>query len=206
MALTADCCLFAIFSTRFLRIFNTSSKLPGWGLSSRSSLSSSTCNINVWKLGKPKLRTVFCTKHSEYLFSSLQPKCTGVTVQTYNHIHQPPNHTLGINWLQFSYVKPYPGYGLTTILYTKPYPTKRWASTFIYHTIPWDMFGGGMIWLVHWSKTCLYTLSKYSLIQGGHAQVKVKFPVFSLCLQLFPVFFKPKKYHILICKWPPPPH
>ena len=39
------------------------------------------------------------------------------------------------------------------------------------------------------------------VVQGGYAQVKVKFPVFAI----FPCF-KNKKYHILICKLPPPPH
>ena len=37
--------------------------------------------------------------------------------------------------------------------------------------------------------------------QGGHTQVKVKFPVFSI----FPVFFQHKNNTILINKWPPPP-
>ena len=32
--------------------------------------------------------------------------------------------------------------------------------------------------------------------QGGHAQVKVKFPMFSLCLQFFPVFLRAKIKHI----------
>ena len=44
------------------------------------------------------------------------------------------------------------------------------------------------------------------LRQGGHAQVKVNFPVFSLSLHFLPVYFKCKKCHILICKWPPSPH
>ena len=31
--------------------------------------------------------------------------------------------------------------------------------------------------------------SKIIRLQGGHAQVKVKFPAFSLCLQFFPCVF-----------------
>ena len=43
------------------------------------------------------------------------------------------------------------------------------------------------------------------LDQDGHAQVEVKFPLLSLCLQFFPCTFKHKRKHILIFKWPPHP-
>ena len=37
----------------------------------------------------------------------------------------------------------YPGYGLTTISYAKPYPGYRVPMMFVLQTIPWDMLGGG---------------------------------------------------------------
>ena len=50
-------------------------------------------------------------------------------------------------------------------------------------------------------QNCTFILRKVS---DGHAQVKIKLPMFPLSLQLFPVFLSTKN-NILICKWHPPP-